>query len=271
MNTIIAALLGAFSFLSPPGGMLTRSMGFFGYNPARSTGNDLIIGGSLGTLDTREANVEISSERMYFRTTYHNFGKLEVRGNIPQDEDYIASYPYLFAIEIGSNVQPIQNTQIGLSASLFQQRIMTDELKGYAINIGVEHYLGKAVIGGYIRNIGPRIGYVENERYSLPIRSSIYALISKNKNTFSVSIDAPGITFKESAGYIGYVKKISYYATIGGELALEKDLSIGHRIKYPLKFMLKASKNKFSVGYLVEVPLSSGFNLKNTLYMRIKI
>ncbi len=270
MSGILLTLLGAFSFLMPHGGMIVSNMGFMGYNPARINGNRMMVMGRLGTLDSKEAVLEVSSGKSYFRAVYKSFGKLEVRGEVPQDGEFISSYPYLFMMEAGGNIPLSPNFRAGASILFFEQRLMTEDLRGYALSLGAEYLYSKVSIDGYVRNIGPRAGYMASEKYGLPVTGSVSLTYRQKENLVSLSVNMPNVTPSESTIFLGYLRKISKTISLGGEVAFENDLSFGYRTTYPLRFMLRAKKNRLLVGYLVEIPVS-GFNLRNSLYLGVGI
>lgn len=270
MLFFIFTVFAAFSFVKSSNGLLEQNMGFLSNSPANVREDYATIMGRDGSLDTKEAVFSLSKHNSFFKVTYKSFGMLEVRGNIPDDENYTPSYPYLFKIEAGGITRLGKNTRLGVSFSFFEQRIMMDDLKGYSLNIGTVYFTKIFSFGGYLRNVGPSVGYYKEEKYSIPIDGAVYGVVKKGKNTASIEISMDDLSIKNAVYYISYTRNIYDKLSLGGEIALEKDLSLGYRTKYPLKAILKYEIGKYEFGFEVNIP-KGGFDIKESLYLGVKL
>ena len=268
MLSIFMLLIGAFSFLLPDEGNLVQNMGFIGNNPAQTSVKYMEIVGHLGTMDSKEATLFISSNRIFIKSTYISFGEIEVRGSVPEDNNMVASYPYLFNVEIGSNMNLTDKAVIGASLGMFEQRILTDVLKGYLFNLGGTYRIKSIFLSGYVRNIGSRVGYVENEKYSLPTYSAFCGTYSSGKEFFTVGVGLVNFSTSNLSMFAGYNRKISRFFSLGGEFITERDFSVGYRVKYPLRFMLAFRKNRTHIGIRFDVPFG-GFDIKSHAYLGV--
>ncbi len=268
MLNILLILVSAFSFLLPDEGNLAQSMGFRGNNPAQLITRYMEIGGHLGALDSREANLFISSGSIFIKSTYKSLGKIEVRGPVPQDDGMVPSYPYLFNVEIGSNMNLTARSTIGASCSIFEHRILTYDIKGYLFNLGGIYRVNALSFAGYARNIGPRMGYFKNDKYSVPTYGSFYGTYTMGKGQLSIGVGLLNFSTSNLTLILDYSSKISRCFSLGGELITEKDLSVGYRFKYPLRFMFAFRKDKTHIGIRFDIP-SGGFNIKSYAYLGV--
>jgi len=269
MSMLLFMLFSAFSFLETDYGMLQQNM-FFGYNPGHIRENTAVVMGSLGTLDTKETVFSLSKRHAFFKAMYRSFGIIEVRGDIPDDEHYTNSYPYLFEIETGGNTSLSGKTKLGASISLFEQRIMTDNLRGYAFNIGGVYVIQRFKVGGYIRNVGAKVGYDKIERYSLPKEGAFYGIYYDASNTVSFELSLDDLKLENRVIYLSYIRKLKQYLSLGTEVALEKDFSFGYTVKYPLDLMLRLKMNKYNIGLSVKIP-KGAMDIQNSLYLGVDL
>ena len=270
MSTLLFILFSAFSFLKTDNGLIQQNMGFFGNNPGHIRENSLVVMGRLGTLDTKETVFGIFMRHAFFKAMYRSFGSIEVRSDIPDDEHYASSYPYLFNIELGGNTTLNGKTKLGASITLFEQRIMTDNLRGHAFNIGGLYAIKSFKFGGFVRNLSGKVGYDGFERYPLPKEGGLYGIYQDALNTASIELLLDDLKFENRVMYFSYIRRFKKVLSIGTELALEKDLSFGYTVKYPLNLMLKLNLNKYNIGLSVMIPKGS-MDIKNSLYLGVDL
>lgn len=266
---VLMTLFAAFSFLVPDAGRLAGEMGFVNYNPAAQRNNRAIFMGELSTLDSKKAIVCMAKKNIFLKAEYINFGELLVRGEVPDDERAVSAFPYLFSGEVGT-WKKLGNTVLGLSLSFYEQRIMEYYISGYYLSMGIVHKVKSFNIQGFVRNIGGRTGYTEREKYPLPVFA--FAGFSHSSRNSRVAF---GCVF----GYLSpnslifsllYGRRIYKELWLGAEVLPEKDLSFGYRERYPLRFMVRASKGNISLGYEIKVP-KGALTFKHSLYCGVRI
>ena len=270
MSMLLFMLFSAFSFLKTDNGLIQQNMGLFGNNPGQIRENSLEVMGRLGTLDTKETVFGIFMRHAFFKAMYRSFGIIEVRGDIPDDEHYTNSYPYLFEIEMGGNTTLSGKTKLGASITLFEQRIMTDNLRGYAFNIGGLYTIKSFKLGGFVRNISGKVGYDGFERYPLPKEGVLYGIYHDASNTVSFELSLDDLKLENRVIYLSYIRKLKQYLSLGTEVALEKDFSFGYTVKYPLDLMLRLKMNKYNIGFSVKIP-KGAMDIKNSLYLGVDL
>ncbi len=265
----LLTLFAAFSFLQPDAGRLSELMGFVTENPSAYQSNTAFAAGELGTLDSKNAAISISGSNVFFTARYVDFGELDIRGTSPDDQSTVPAYPYAFLAEIGA-WKSLGRTRTGLSLNIFNQRIMDYSLNGYFLSLGFVYEIRRFSFSGFVRNIGGRYGYVETEKYTLPVFMFAGTTYKSRKNLFSLGLSMNDMTLENLKFSIAFSRKISSFLWGGVETLVEKDLSIGYREKYPVRFMLKAVKNNIAIGYLLKVP-AAALDMKHTLFIGVKI
>ncbi len=266
---LILTLFTAFSFLLPDAGRLAQEMGFPTENPAYHKGNLLMFKGELSTMDSRYATISISKDGVFVNANYLNFGELEARGEVPDDENAISVYPYLFNAEIGT-WKYFGRTSLGVSASFYEQRIMDYSLSGYYFSLGAVYKVESFIFQGFVRNLGGRNGYVREERYSLPIFAYSGAAYNSKNNRVSLGAVFRELSTRNVIFSIMYSRRVYRKLWAGVEILPEKDASVGYREKYPVRFMIKTEKKGVEFGYQIKVP-KGALDFKHTLYLGVKI
>ena len=266
---LLLSIFAAFSFLLPDGGRLSEQMGFSYDNPALHQGGMILVGGELGTLDTKKATISISKNNVFVNANYINFGEIEVRGDIPDDEGALVSYPYLFSVEAGTR-KKIGNTEAGMSISFYEQRVMEYSLSGYYFSFGLAHRISFLNLQAFVRNIGSRNGFMNMEKYSLPIFAYTGVSYSGKNDIASIGAILEELSVEDAVFSILYARRIYRKLWVGAEFLPEKDMSIGYRNRYPVRFMLKAVKKDVSFGYQVKVPRGA-LDFKHILYLGVRI
>ncbi len=266
---ILMTLFAAFSFLVPDAGRLAGEMGFVDYNPAAHKNGRAIFMGELSTLDSKKAIVCIAKKNVFLRAEYINFGELVVRGEVPDDEGAVSVFPYLFNGEIGT-WKRFGRTSLGFSLSFYEQRVMEYYISGYYLSMGVIHKVKSFNIQGFVRNIGGRTGYIEREKYPLPVFA--FAGLSHSSRNSRIALGSVFGYFspKSLLFSLVYGRRIYKELWLGAEVLPEKDFSFGYRERYPLRFMMRVAKGNISLGYEVKVP-KGALGFKHSLYCGVRI